>query len=221
MGSIARLARAQGRCNRFPVFKIWATVIWETVCDPQDLGHFPSATHTAARCGFLGAPEGPIGSYVVHQWPASGREGFRAAVDRASAAWRLAPGSSAWCTRGAAGAQVRPRKWEPASSSGSATIKPTGRIRDRRPSRRITYIVAAAGLRHPISTCPDGQPGAPGAHAWGWPKLGPPVLLGRPRFDPTQTPVRLPLPAMSPWHPKGIMRPLITLGGPPGPPAQQ
>ncbi len=44
----------------------------------QDLGHFPSATRTAARCGFLG----PIGSYVVHQWPASGREGFSAAVDR-------------------------------------------------------------------------------------------------------------------------------------------
>jgi hypothetical protein len=61
---------------------------------------------------------------------------------------------------------------------------------------------------------------APGAHAWGWPKLGPPVISGRPRFDPTQTPIRLPLPAMSPWHPKGTMRPFTPLGGPPGPPAK-
>jgi hypothetical protein len=35
----------------------------------------------AARCGFLGA-RGPHRLLSVHQWPASGREGFSAAVDR-------------------------------------------------------------------------------------------------------------------------------------------
>jgi hypothetical protein len=97
----------------------------------------------------------PDGKASARQWT-----GWTARVNTGDgAAWRrLAPGSSAWCTRGAAGAQVRLFKWaaEPASSTGSATMKPTGRIRDRRPTRRI---VAAVGLWHPIATCPDGQPG--------------------------------------------------------------
>ncbi len=121
MGSIASLARAR-------TLQLFSSV--------QDLGHFPSATHTAARCGFVGA-RGPHWLLCRSSVAASGRKGFSATArvnTGDGAAWRLAPGSSAWCTRGAAGAQVRLRKWaaEPASSSGSATIKPTGRIRDRR-----------------------------------------------------------------------------------------
>jgi hypothetical protein len=50
----------------------------------------------------------------------------------------------------------------------------------------------------------------------GWAKL----ILADPRFDPTQTPFRPPLPATPPWHPKGNMRPLTPTGGPPGPPAK-
>jgi hypothetical protein len=155
MGSIARLARAQGRCNRFPVF--WATFRLRPA--------WPRA----------GGPEGPIGSYVVHQWPASGREGFSAAVDRvdrasghrgrrclATRARKLSL-VHARCCRGASeaaqvGGGARQLDWVRNDDTGRPDPRPT-------PSRRI---VAAAGLWHPISTCPDGQTGewSPRRRSW-------------------------------------------------------
>ncbi len=142
-----------------------------SVCDPHGraLRVLRGPRAPSAPMSFISGLR-PDGKASARQWT-----GWTARVDTGDgAAWRLAPGSSASQLSQprssprsrpsvshhstTAGAQVRPRKWaaEPASSSGSATMTSAGRIRDRRPSRRI---VAAAGLWHPIATCPDGQPG--------------------------------------------------------------
>jgi hypothetical protein len=188
----------------------------------QDLGHFLSATRTAARCGFLGA-EGPIGSYVVHQWPASGREGFSAAVDRVDRAsghrgWRCLAIRArklslvhARCCRGASeaaqvGGGARQLEWVRNDDTGRPDLRPTplatyrrclGPVASHRDLPRRSACETARTLLEPM-------------HG-GAPTLGPPVILGRPRFDPAQT-------SMSPWHPKGIMRPLTPRGGPPAQP---
>jgi hypothetical protein len=94
----------------------------------------------------------PDGKASARQWTARVNTGD-------GAAWRLAPGSSAWCTRGAAGAQ---------GGRASAVRNDKTDRPDPRPTPLAIRIVAAAGLWHPILTCPDGQPGEWSPHGRSW-----------------------------------------------------
>jgi hypothetical protein len=146
----------------------------------------------------------PDGKASARQWT-----GWTARVNTGDgAAWRLAPGSPAWCTRGAAGAQVRPCKW----AAGARQLEWVRNDKTDRPDPRPTpsRLVAAAGLRHPISAFPDGQPGewSPRGRSWSpcmgvaqiraSSHFGPPPV--RPHPDTHSSPPSSHVPLAPKWH---------------------
>ena len=89
----------------------------------------------------------PDGKASARQWT-----GWTARVNTGDgAAWRLAPGSSAWCTRGAAGAQVRPCK----RAAGARQLEWVRNDKTDRPDPRPTPLATYRRCRGPVASHRD------------------------------------------------------------------
>jgi hypothetical protein len=141
MGSIARLARAQGRCNRFPVLEIWATFRLRPNGRALRVHRGPRAS--LAPMSFISGLR-PDGKASARQWT-----GWTARANTGDgAARRLAPRSSAWCTRGAAGARVRQRK----RAAGARQLEWVRNDKTDRPDPRPTPLATYRRCRGPVAS---------------------------------------------------------------------